>query len=106
MAKKAETQESDELQKNKTRLTVSLNTKVDNVIKTTLEKVDKNYAEVMAIQPKEAGNALSQALTKTMSDMDFDIRKSLRIEGVPHDPENAEAKIFVPKTEVLSETPE
>ena len=55
-------------QKMETRLTACVDAKVDKAIKATCEKVDKRYAEVMAVQPKETSNAHTRAPTKTMSD--------------------------------------
>ena len=87
----AETPEINErFQKVETRLTACADTKVDNDIEATCEKLDKSYAEVVAVQPKEASNAKTRARSKTKSDMDLDIWKSIRIQGVPEEPEKSE----------------
>ena len=99
----AETQEINERpQKIETRLTACVDLKVDNGIKATCEKNDKSYAEVMAVQPKEARYAHTRAPTKTMCDMDLNIRKSIGIQGVPEYPEKSETESLVPTTDVLN----
>ena len=75
-----------------------MNAKVDDAIKATCEKVDKSYAEVMAVQPKEASIAHTREPTKTTSDLDLNIRKSVRIQGVPEDTGKSEAENLVPTT--------
>ena len=48
-----ETQEiNKELQTLEERITAVVDTRVDNAMKTTCEKVDKSYAEAAAVQPK------------------------------------------------------
>ena len=62
--KEAEVQEINEsLHKMETRSTACVDTKVDEAIKATCRKRDKGYAEVTALQPKEATNVLTYAGT-------------------------------------------
>ena len=79
-----------------TTLTACVDTKVDNVIKATREKVEKSYAEIMAVQPKEASNVHTGKSTKTMSDMDLNVRRIVRFQGIPTDPEKSKAETLVP----------
>ena len=43
------------LQTMEKRITAVIDTRVDNAIRTTCEKVDKNYAEAVAVQPRNVG---------------------------------------------------
>ena len=78
-----------------TGLTTSVDTKVDNPIKATFEKLDKSHAEVMAVQPRKTRNVLTRPPTKTMSDIDLNIFKSLRTQGVREDPQKSKVDYLV-----------
>ena len=84
------------------RLSACVDAKVDNAIKATCEKVDRSYAEVKVVQSKETSNAHTRAPTKTMSDIDINIRKNVRNQGVPEDPEKSKAENLVPTTDVVN----
>ena len=58
-----------------------------------MRKVDKSYAEAVAVQPRYLG-ATSKAPLKEPPDMDHNIRKSILIQGVPEDPTNPKPRIF------------
>ena len=92
----------ERLQKVETRITAGVDAEINNAITATCEKVDKSYAEVMAVRPKETSSAHSRAPTTTMSDMDSNIRKNVRIQGVPENPEQTKADNFVPTTDVVN----
>ena len=66
------------------------------------ESGQKMYAEVKAIQPKDTSNAHTRAPTKTMSDMDLHIRKSVKNQGVSEDPEQSKAGNLVSTTDVVN----
>ena len=99
----AETHESNErLQKMETQLTACVDAKMDNAIKTKCDKVDKSYGAVMAVQQIETGNTHTQATTKTMSDMDLNIQKTVRIQGVTEELEKSKVENLVPTTNVMN----
>ena len=60
------------------RITAVVDTRADNAIKTTYEKVDKSYKEAVAVQPRNAGST-SKAHSKEPPVLDKNIRKSIRI---------------------------
>ena len=72
-----------------------MDTKVVNATEANWEKVDKNYTEVMAVQPKEASNANTWATTKTMSDKGLNIQRSVRIQGLSENPVSGEYPVVV-----------
>ena len=89
-----ETQEiNKKLQTMEERITAVVDTRVDNAIKTTCEKVDKSYAEAVAVQPRNIG-ATTKAHSREPPDLDHNIRKSIRIQGVPEDPTNPKPRIL------------
>ena len=77
------------------RITAVIDTRVDNDIKITCPKVHKCYAEAVAIQPRNV-SATSKAHTKEPPDLDHNIRNSIRIQGIPEDPDKSKAENFVP----------
>ena len=86
-------------EKMETRLTACVDLKVDNGIRATREKKYKSFAEVLAVETKEASNAPTpRAPSKTMSHMDLIVQKSVRSQGVPEDPERSKADNLVPMT--------
>ena len=98
-----ETQEiNKKLQTMEERITAVVDTRVDNAIKATCEKIDQSYAEAVAVQPRNVG-ATSKAHSKELPDLDRNIRKSIRIQGVPEDPDNSKAQNFVPTTNELND---
>ena len=91
-----ETQEiNKKLQTMEERLTAVVDTRVDNAIKTTCEKVDKSYAEAVAVQPRNIG-ATSKAHSREPPDLDHNIRKSIRIQGFQKTPTNPKPRILSP----------
>ena len=77
-----ETQEiNKKLRTMEERITAVVNTRVDNAIRTICEKVDKSYAEAVAVQPRNIG-ATSKAHSREPPDLDHNIRKSIRLQGV------------------------
>ena len=93
-----ETQEiNKKLQTMKERITAAVDTRVDIAIKTTCEKVDENYAEAVAVQPRNLG-ATSKSHSKEPPDLDHDIRKSIRIQGMGFQktPTNPKPRILSP----------
>ena len=56
----------------------------------------------MAVQLKEASNAHTRAPTKKMSDMDLNIRKNVKFQGVQEDTEKSKIENLVPTTEVVN----
>ena len=56
----------------------------------------------MAVQPKEAVNAHTRAPTKTKPDMDLTIRKRVKVQELPDDPEKSIAEISHPTTDVVN----
>ena len=86
-----ETQEiNKKLQKTEEGITAVVDTRVDNAIKTTCEKSDKSYAEAVALQPRNVV-ATYKADSKQPPDLDHDIRKSIRIQGIPEDSDKSKA---------------
>ena len=86
-----ETQEiNKKLQTVEERITAVVDTRVDNAIKITCEKVDKSYAEAVAVQPRNVG-ARSKAHSKEPPDLHHNIRKTIQIQGVPEDPDKSKA---------------
>ena len=83
------------LQTMEERITAVFDTRVDNAIKTTREKVDKSYAQTVAVQPRNV-DATSKAHSKEPPDLDQNIRKNIRIQGVPEDPDKSNAENFLP----------
>ena len=88
---------SKRLQTMEERITAVVDKRVDNAIKATCEKVDKSYAEAVAVQPRNVG-ATSKAQYKEPYDLAHNIKKSIRIKGVPEDPDKSKAENFVPAT--------
>ena len=98
-----ETQEiNKKLQTMEERIIAVVNTRVDNDIKTTCEKVDKSYAKAVAVHPRNVG-ATSKAHSKEPPDFDHNIRKNIRIQGVPEDPNKSKAENFVPTTNEVND---
>ena len=97
-----ETQINKKLQTMEERISAVVDTRVDNAIKTTCEKVDKSYAEAVAVQPRNVG-ATSKAHSKEQPDLDHNIRKSIRIQGVPEDPDKSKAENFVTNTNEVND---
>ena len=93
-----ETQEiNKKLQTMEERITAVVDTIVNNAIKTTCKKVDKSYAAAVAVQPRKVV-ATSKAHSKEPLDLDHNMRKNIRIQGFPEDPDKAKAKNFLPTT--------
>ena len=91
-----ETQEiNKKLQTMKERVTAVVDTRVDIAIKTTREKVDKSYAEGGAVQPRNLG-ATSKRHSRKPPDLDQNIRKNIRIQGMGFQktPTNPKPKIL------------
>ena len=84
-------------QKIQTQLAACVDIKGENAIKTTFEKVDNSSAGVMTVQPKNAEKTHTRARTKKMSDMDLNIRKKVRNQGVPKDSEKSEHEKQIPQ---------
>ena len=76
------------------RITAVVDTRMDNDIKTTCEKVDKSYAEVVA-QPRNVV-ATSKAHYKEPPDLDQNIRKNIRKQETPEEPDKSKAEKFNP----------
>ena len=92
-----ETQEINrKLQTMEERITAVVDTRVDNAIKATCEKIDKSYAEAAAVPPRNVHS-------KELPDLDRNIRKSIRIQEVPEDPDNSKAENFVPTTNEVND---
>ena len=72
------------LQTKEEKITAVVDTRVDNALKTTCEKVDKSHAEDVAVQPRNVG-ATSEAHSKEPPGLDHNIRKSIRTQGFPDD---------------------
>ena len=71
--------------------------KVDNAVKATCEKVKRNYADFITVQSKHASNAQTREQTKATSDMDLNVRKSVRNQGIPDGPEKSKAEKLAPR---------
>ena len=100
---KTETQEiNKKLQTMEERITAVVDTRVDNAIKTTCKKLDKSYAEAVAVQLRNIG-ATSKAHSREPPDLDHNIRKSIRIQGVLEDPDKSKAENFVPTTNEVND---
>ena len=97
-----ETQEIKKLQTMEERITAVVDTIVDNAIKTTCEKVDKSSAQAVAVQPRNVG-AISKAHSKEPPDLDHNIRKSIRAQGVPEEPDKSKAEDFKPTTNEVND---
>ena len=70
---------------------------MDNALKTTCEKMEKSYAEVMAVQPAKVdlpSKKGSKMIPKT--DIDLNIRQCVRIQGIHEDPTKSKAENFFP----------
>ena len=83
-------------------ITAVVDTRVDNAIKTKWGKVDKSYAEAVAVQSRNLG-ATSKTHSKEPPDLDHNIRKSIRIQVIPEDPDKYKAKNFVPTTNEVND---
>ena len=81
----------------KERVTAVVDTRVDIAIKTTREKVDKSYAEAGAVQPRNVG-ATYKSHSREPPDLDHDIKKSIRIQGMGFQktPTNPKPRILSP----------
>ena len=91
-----ETQEiNKKLQTLKERITAVVDTRVDNAIKFTCERVDKSFAEAVAVQPRKVG-ATSKAHSKEPPDLDHNIRKNIRLEGFQKTPTNSNPRNLTP----------
>ena len=90
------------MQTKEEKITAVADTRMDNAIKTTREKLDKSYAKAVAVQPRNVG-ATSKAHSKEPPDLDHNIRKSIRIQGFPEDTDNSKAEIFVPNTNEVND---
>ena len=96
MKEKLETETQETIErplKMETRFTAYVNTNADNSIRTTCEKMVKSHAKVKAIRPKEAINVHSWAPMKATTDMDLNIQKSVRIQGLQEDHEYQKMKV-------------
>ena len=65
-------------------------------LKLHAKKVD-SYAEAVAVQPRNVG-ATSKAHSKEPTDLDHNLRKNIRIQGVPEDADKSKAANFVSTT--------
>ena len=75
--------------------------KVDNAVKITCDKVEKSYADAIAVNPKaaEAGTSGAKNESKTQ---DHDIRKSCRLQGVKESRKTKSVNL-VPTTDMVQE---
>ena len=84
------------------RITAFVDTRVDKAIKTTCEKVDKSYAEAVAVQPRNVIST-SEAHSKEPPDLHQKTRKNIQIQGIPEDPDKSEAQNFVTTTNEVND---
>ena len=98
-----ETQEiNKKLQIMEESITAVVDTRVDKALKTLCEKVDKSYAEAVAVQPKTVG-AISILHSKEPPDLDHIIIKSIRIQEIPEYPDKSKAENLVPTTNEVND---
>ena len=93
-----ETQEINKnLQKMEERITAVVDTRVDNAIKTTCEKVDKSYAEAVAVQPRNIG-ATSKAHSREPPRLTWITisEKAFEYKGFQKTPTNPKPRILSP----------
>ena len=103
MNEKIETEtQIKKLQTMEERITAVVDTIVDNAIKTTCEKVDKSSAQAVAVQPRNVG-AISKAHSQEPPDLDHNIRKSIRTQGFPEDPDKSKAENFISTTNEVND---
>ena len=57
-----------------------------------------SYAEAVAVQPRNV-DATSKAHSKEPPDLNHNIRKSIRMQGVPEDPRQIQSPEFCPHYE-------
>ena len=84
------------------RKTAFVDTRVDKASKTTCEKVDKSYAEAVAVQPRNVIST-SKAHSKEPPDLHQKTRKNIQIQGIPEDPDKSEAQTFVTTTNEVND---
>ena len=80
------------------RLTTIVHEKIYNAVRRICDKVEKSYADAIAVNPRaaEAGPSRAKNESKTQ---DHDIGKSFRIQGVKEDPVKLNQKnLFLPST--------
>ena len=79
------------------RLTTLVVEKVENATKTTCEKLEKSYADVLSVKAQPgAGKEVKQ-------EIHHNINKRFRIQGIREDPEKSKGENFVSTTEKVHE---
>ena len=85
------------------RLTALVDEKVENATKTTCEKLEKSYADVLSVKPVKDMKAQPGAGKEVKQEIHHNINKSFRIQGIREDPEKSKCENSVPTTEKVHE---
>ena len=85
------------------RLTALVDEKVENATKTTCEKLEKSYADVLSVKPVKDVKAQPGAGKEVKQEIHHNINKSFRIQGIREDPEKSKGENFVLTTEKVHE---
>ena len=72
--------------------------KVKNATKTTFEKLEKSYADVLSVKPAKDMEVQPGARKEVKLEIHHNINKNFRIQGIREDPEKSKAEKFVPTT--------
>ena len=85
------------------RLMALVDEKVENAAKTTCEKLEKSYADVLSVKPVKSMKTKTGAGKEVKHEIHHIINKSFRIQGIREDPEKSKGENFVPTTEKVHE---
>ena len=81
------------------RLTALVDKKVENATKTTCEKLEKSFADVLSVKLVKDMKAQPGAGKEVKHEVYHNIIKNFRIQGIREDPEKSKGENFVPTTE-------
>ena len=85
------------------RLTALVDEKLENATKTTSEKLEKSYADVLSVKPDKDMKAQPGTGKEVKLEIHHNINKSFHIKGIREDPEKSKGENFVPTTEKVHE---